>query len=356
MVTRKQFIRQALSATAGSALAGLPFSSTLASAASKDGPYRCFDLHTHAGNFYRRGAFGYTGDDAVTSRVKEMNDNGMAGAFFSMVGDFPLLKLTDKGVEATRAYGKGEGWTEYKRQLKQFRELCAIAPMHAATSANDLGRIKDKLAAFFTCEGGDFLEDPSQLEEMHEDGVRVIQLVHYAQNVLGDLQTHAPVNNGLSDLGRTIVRKMNRLGILVDVAHASFDTVKSVADTASAPFILSHSLLNVGNDSPIAARTISAEHARLVAGSGGVIGAWPSGYNKDFGDFIDNIMRLIDTVGVDHVGLGTDMDSNFKPVLANYGQLPQWTSALLAKGLGQADVTKIAGGNAERIIRKVMGS
>jgi membrane dipeptidase len=356
MVTRKQFIRQALAATAACSLAGFPSTSAFSAAKDKEKPFRSFDLHTHPGNFYRRGAFGYGSDEAVVSRVKEMAANGMVGACFSMVSDFPLLKLTDKGVEATRAYQKGEGWLEYQRQLKQFRELCSIAPMHAASSARDLKGNKDSVAAFFTCEGGDFLDDPSQLDQMHADGVRVIQLVHYAPNALGDLQTHAPEHNGLSDLGKNAVKKMNTLGILVDVAHASFDTVKSVADVAAAPFILSHSLLNIGNDRPIAARTISAEHAKLVAASGGIIGAWPSAYNKNFDDFIDNIMRLVDTVGVDHVGLGTDMDSNFKPVMDNYGQLGQWTDALLSRGLSRDDVAKVAGGNAERIIKKVMGS
>jgi len=288
--------------------------------------------------------------------VKEMADNGMVGAFFSMVSDFPLLKLTDKGVETTRAYQKGEGWTEYQRQLKQFKELCAIAPMRAATSIKDLKNHKDGVAAFFTCEGGDFLEDATQLDLMHADGVRVIQLVHYAPNALGDLQTHTPEHHGLSELGKSVVKKMNSLGILVDVAHASFDTVKSVAETTTAPFILSHSLLNIGNDRPIAARTISVEHAKLVAASGGVIGAWPSAYSKDFNEYIDNIKRLVDTVGIDHVGLGTDMDSNFKPVMDNYGQLGQWTDALLSKGLSRNEVAKIAGGNAERVIKKVMGS
>jgi microsomal dipeptidase-like Zn-dependent dipeptidase len=78
----------------------------------------------------------------------------------------------------------------------------------------------------------------------------------------------------------------------------------------SAPIILSHSHLQ--SEYSQHPRLITVEHARLVASTGGVIGAWPSGFaNRTFADFVDQTMRLVDAVGVDHVGLGTDMDGNF---------------------------------------------
>lgn len=349
MLSRKDFLRRSFALTAGAAIAGP--TSVLAQEGTTP---RFFDLHCHPGNFYRRGGSAYPGDAAVIARVKEMAAQNMLGACFSLVSDFPLLKLTDKGVETSRAYQKGEGWTEYKRQLAQFKELAGLAPMHIATRAKDLTAKPGSVAALISCEGGDQLESPDQLDEMHADGVRVVQLVHYAPNAVGDLQTHAAEHQGLSALGKDVVKRMNKLGMIVDVAHASFDTVKAVAETASAPFILSHSLLNIGNDRPIAARTITTEHAKLVASGGGVIGAWPSAYSKDFAEYVDNIMRLVDVVGIDHVGLGTDMDSNFKPVMDRYAQLPDLAEALLKKGLGKKDLDKLAGGNAERVIKKVM--
>lgn len=349
MTTRKDFIRHSIALSAGAIFAGP--SSVFAREEAK---YRFFDLHCHPGNFYRRGGFAYPGDAAVIARVKEMADQNMLGACFSLVSDFPLLKLTDKGVETSRAYKKGEGWEEYKRQLTQFKELCGLAPMHIALSSKDITTKPGSVAALISCEGGDQLESVDQLDEMHADGVRVVQLVHYAPNAVGDLQTHEAEHNGLSALGKDVVKRMNKLGMLVDVAHASYDTVKTVSDVATAPFILSHSLLNIGNDRPIAARTISPEHAKLVARSGGIIGAWPSAYSKDFGEYVDNIMRLIDVAGIDHVGLGTDMDSNFKPVMDKYAQLPDLAAALAKKGLGAKELEKLAGGNAERVIKKVL--
>jgi membrane dipeptidase len=96
-------------------------------------------------------------------------------------------------------------------------------------------------------------------------------------------------------------------------------------------------------------------HAKAVAATGGVIGMWPSGFGNDnFQDFVDNTMRLIDLVGVEHVGLGTDMDSNYKPVFDSYKQLPDWTAGLLQKGLSESDVSKVIGGNAMRVISLVV--
>jgi membrane dipeptidase len=187
----------------------------------------------------------------------------------------------------------------------------------------------------------------------YKRGVRSLQLVHYAQNTLGDLQTQPPMHNGLSTFGRGVVRRMNRLGMLVDVAHAAFTTVKATVESTTAPIVLSHSHLQ--SKSTPHPRLITVEHARLVASTGGVIGAWPFGFtNRTFADFVDHTMRLADAVGVDHVGLGTDMDSMVQPVFSTYGQLPDWIAGLRAKGLSEGDVAKIAGGNALRVLQQVL--
>ena len=65
-------------------------------------------------------------------------------------------------------------------------------------------------------------------------------------------------------------------------------------------------------------------------------------------------MRIIDLVGVEHVGLGTDMDSNYHPVFDSYTQLPGWTAALLAKGLSGGEVSQVVGGNALRVIKQII--
>jgi membrane dipeptidase len=91
-------------------------------------------------------------------------------------------------------------------------------------------------------------------------------------------------------------------------------------------------------------------------GTGGLIGAWPSGFNKSLDEFVDNTMRLIDVVGIDHVGLGTDMDANFKPVMDNYSLLSNWLEGLRTKGLSEEEVFKVGGGNAQRLLKAVLKS
>ena len=189
---------------------------------------------------------------------------------------------------------------------------------------------------------------------MYEDGVRSLQIVHYAPNPLGDLQTEASQHNGLSASGKEVVKKLNTLGMVIDVAHASFKTVQDTASITAAPIILSHSILKMEEDRPLSKRAISVEHAKVVASTGGVIGAWPSGFNKSFDEFVDNMLRLVDAVGIDHVGLGTDMDGNFKPVLSSYLQLPQLIEALKIKGLSSNDVSKLMGVNAKRVLASVL--
>lgn len=176
-----------------------------------------------------------------------------------------------------------------------------------------------KVSAFISIEGGDYLEgDAGRLDEMYEDGIRSIQLVHYHPNELGDLQTEPSQHHGLSTAGKEAVRRMNKLGMVIDMAHASYETTKAVAVVTAYPIILSHSMLHTGSKHPVAQRMVSPDHVRALADTGGVIGIWPSGLNADLADFVDNTMRLIDVVGIDHVGLGTDMDANFRPVLSSY--------------------------------------
>ena len=78
---------------------------------------------------------------------------------------------------------------------------------------------------------------------MEARGVRSIQLTHYLVNETGDIQTAPPVHGGLTPFGADVVRRMNQLGIILDVAHCSEDTVKGVARVATRPFLCTHANL-----------------------------------------------------------------------------------------------------------------
>ncbi len=321
---------------------------------SKNEPLISFDLHTHPGVFIKKGMADYPGDIAFAKRIADMQAHKLSGAFFSLVADMPLLKVTETGIVPQGAFKVGEGWKEFEKQLAVLKNLLAKNSIEIAFSGNDL-KANNNIQAYLSCEGGDFLDGQIEnVERCYNEGVRSIQLVHYAPNLLGDLQTWKAEHNGLSAFGKEVVKEMNRLGMLIDVAHASVRTVKQVADLTKAPIILSHSILKGDNNGPISARAISEDHAKLVANTGGIVGMWPSGFSDSFEAFVEHTFRMIDALGIDHVGIGTDMDGNYKPVISNYTEFANWQNALLDKGLSKEELGKIAGGNAKRVLENVV--
>lgn len=354
MLTRRDFLNGAALGLAipllpgsGRALAG-----ALGVRAAPRAADLTFDLHCHPGALFWRGSPQYPGDEAAIGRIREMVSGGMWSGFFSLVSDARILAITETGVRPVRAHEPGEAWGEYERQLGDLRSVLAEAPADIVTDRTGVERaVADRrIGVFLACEGGDCLEgEPARLERLYRDGVRSIQLVHYAQNELGDLQTEPGVFGGLSAIGREVVRGMNELGMVIDVAHASFETVMDVVAVSDAPIILSHSQLKGGESQH--PRLLDPNHALLVAEAGGVIGMWPSGFgNTSLDEFVDNTLRLIDLVGIDHVGLGTDMDGNYRPVIGNYREFPDWLSLLSARGLSDRDIAKVGGENAFRVL------
>ncbi len=333
--------------------AGYPLSNSLELAAAQSAvPSFTFDLHCHPGRLFASADGGF-GEVGSTKTVDDMKRAHLSGAFFSLVADSPLIKLGATGVSITGKFAPGEAWKEYQRQMKGMKDFLATVSVKMGTQKVDLNN-SQAVTAYLAVEGGDFLEeDIEKVDEAYRDGVRSIQLVHYVPNKVGDLQTSEPINNGLSAFGKDVVRRMNKLGMLIDVAHANFQTVKDVVSITDSPIMLSHSILEMEADRPIAKRAISKEHAKLIAQTGGIIGAWPSGFNKSFDEYVENTMRLVEAVGIDHVGIGTDMDGNFKPVLSSYDQYPTFAEALNAKSLYSTDVEKIMGGNAKRVLNKI---
>ena len=110
-------------------------------------------------------------------------------------------------------------------------------------------------------EGCDFLDGKlERIEEAVKRGIRVVQLVHYIPNDIGDFQTGQVVHNGLTEFGAKVVRELNRLGVVIDVAHATEETTRGVAKATSKPLLLSHTALQGSRamgQTPLAGRQIS---------------------------------------------------------------------------------------------------
>jgi membrane dipeptidase len=316
------------------------------------------DTHCHPGLFilehlpYETPTTRAFGAPFEERAIADLSAGQVSAALFAAVADMRLLELSPtSGMRAVGDYRPGEAYADYQRQLAELKSLVTNPKLAPGLTPADIGAAKrrHRTAAVFAVEGGDFIED--RLERVHEafrDGVRAITVVHYHVNQIGDIQTEAPVHGGLTPLGKSIISEMNRAGIIVDLAHATFAMTKDVLDVSSRPVMISHT--NLATAALNHPRLISTEHAKLVVAAGGVIGSWPSGIGqKTFADYIDSIQRLVDTVGIDHVTIGTDMDANYRPVFGSYRDWGLIPAALLARGLHDADVAKIMGGNFLRV-------
>ncbi len=318
------------------------------------------DTHSHPGRFFLKRLAEQTpttrsfGEAFEERAIADLTAGNVSAALFCAVADMRLIETTATGgLRAARNWAPGEAYADYRRQLAELRALLSNHALIAGLAPADIeaAHRDHKTGAVFAVEGGDFIED--RLERVHaafRDGVRAVTLVHYHINQIGDIQTEAPVHNGLSALGRSIVGEMNRAGIIIDLAHATFAVTKDVLRVSSKPVMISHT--NIATPSMNHPRLISVEHAKLVASAGGIIGSWPSGIGQSsFSDYIDSIHRLVDAVGVDHAAIGTDMDANYKPVLRSYRDWSLIPAALLARGMHDEEVAKIMGGNFLRVFK-----
>jgi membrane dipeptidase len=317
------------------------------------------DIHCHPGRFFL-GHLNYEtpgtrafGEPFEERAIADLNAGNVSAALFAAVADMRLLEPTAQGIHAVKEYQPGEAYADYRRQLGELKGLVESREIAQGFNPSDIyaAQRRRRTAAVFAVEGGDFIED--RLDRVHEafrDGVRSITIVHYHINQIGDIQTEAPVHVGLTPLGKSIIAEMNRTGIIVDLAHATFAVAKGALDVSTKPVMISHT--NLSTPAIEHPRLISPEHAKLVASAGGIIGSWPSGVGQTtFSDYIDSIRRLVDTVGIDHVAIGTDMDANFRPVLRSYRDWSLIPAALLARGLREAEVANIMGGNFLRVFK-----
>ena len=325
------------------------------------------DAHAHPGRTFVDGAENLTPALWLYTRlgsfendtVADMRRSGLAAATFAAVSDFQVLGLQGEGLASVRDFQPGEAWQSYRRQIGNLRKLEQRGLVYPVRKVADItvARAAGKVGAILAVEGGDFLEGrPERVAQAHADGVRVITLMHYRNNELGDIITGQPVHGRLSDAGIAVVQAMNKAGILVDVAHAAPATAMGALSASSVPVLASHVHIHSATQSH--PRFISAYLARAIAQrGGGVLGAWPTGIGiTDMNGFVDHTFELIDTVGIDHVCLGTDMDANYKPVFDTYANLPYYVAGLRKRGLAELEVAKLIGGNFMRLLAAVQAA
>ena len=267
----------------------------------------------------------------------------------SAIADLPMIRPNPetRRLEKVREPEPGECLAAVEDYLASFEATGArIAREPAEIRAGDP-------ALVLAVEGCDFLEgDLERLDAMAARGVRSIQLTHYLVNETGDIQTAPAVHGGLTRLGAEAVRRMNNLGVIVDVAHCSEATVRGVAAATSKPLLCSHAnLREPGHPDGDHPRYLSPDYARMVVETGGVIGAWIAVlWAEKLPGLIRHLFRLIDAVGIDHVGIGTDLPAGVaRTELPDFSRHREIAAALRERGMTEAEVTKVCAGNWLRV-------
>lgn len=226
-------------------------------------------------------------------------------------------------------------------------------------------------------------DDANLLRILHRLGLRIGQLTWNERNSIGCGCLEVP-DTGLSQFGRVVVREMNHLGIVIDLAHAGGRTIQETAEMSEQPVIVSHANVRRLTDSP---RNLSDDVLKSLAARQGVVGitayspfceAKP-GVRPTLKEVVDHIAYVADLVGVDHVGVGSDFFEGeslvrfehlfrvrYPDVIRHYtidtvytegfdgvASFPRLTEALVDRGLSDADILKILGGNFLRVFRAV---
>ncbi|MCC6858819.1 MAG: membrane dipeptidase [Bryobacterales bacterium] len=229
-------------------------------------------------------------------------------------------------------------------------------------------------------------EELAHIRLFFQLGIRMMHLTYNRRNVLGD-GCAEPANGGISDLGRAAIAEMNRVGVIVDVAHSGWRTSLEAAKASGKPMVASHT------GAAEVHRHIRAkpdEVIRAIADTGGYAGVYSVGSflgrSGDLNAMLDHIEYLVKRFGADHVAIGTDLayvpgrnaeeyrkmgarpkartryeafwpagalDGRSHPSLA-WTNWPMFTVGMVQRGIPDADIRKILGGNVMRVARAVL--
>jgi membrane dipeptidase len=230
---------------------------------------------------------------------------------------------------------------------------------------DEIRRVKaaGKCGAVLAIEGFEPLGlDLRLLDLFYKMGVRMAGLAHNRRNAWSDGTQHYVKTGGLTTLGKQAVRRMNEMGIVVDVGHLNTVGFWESIEASGAPVVLSHRSPRKffplkPEDSPFhPAYDVSQGRERLeaLARNGGVFGVFFLAA-RDVEDVVDDIEYVAKLVGVDHVGLGSDLYGLAKAPqgLEDMSKLPAITTSMVRRGYTDEDILKILGGNFMRVFEKV---
>jgi membrane dipeptidase len=282
----------------------------------------------------------------VQINLPKMRQGGVDAAFFA--------------VDVTRAWKNHLAYA-----LDAFGFFEAEVEAHSdqiiiAKSAEDIRQAKadGKLAAILVIENSEGVERSLNILRMlHRIGIRSIGLTHNPNTWAAAGNAEERSGGGLTQFGVQLVKEMNRLGMLVDVSHISERGFWDVLEVAERPVIASHSNSKAVCDHP---RNLSDAQIKCIAENRGVIGITfvPSFIDPNtptLSRLLEHIDHIVNLVGVDHVGIGSDFDGG-GDLLVDATAFPTITEGLLERGYSEEGIRQILGENHLRLLAEACGA
>jgi microsomal dipeptidase-like Zn-dependent dipeptidase len=240
----------------------------------------------------------------------------MPGPDIDLAGEMKRSGLSAICMTFATDYQPGDAYDRFLKGLESMDRQLERNGMTRSLNPADVGAAKKKgqPTVIQAVEGCHFLQGRiERVEEAYKRGLRHLGLLHDsdASVPLGDVYTNPPRFGGLTAFGTDVIKEGNRLGMLIDLAHANLQTTEAALKVATRPLIISHTGLDtqLGNNPSMAGmmrpRLISKEQAGMVANAGGVIGVWTHLADTPL-EYAKNVRVLFDVIGVDHFCIGTD--------------------------------------------------
>ena len=240
----------------------------------------------------------------------------MPGPDIDLKGEMKRSGLAAICMTFATDYQPGDAYDRFLKGLASMDRQLKSNNMKRCLTPDDIRKahLSGQPTVIQSVEGAHFLQGHlERVEEAYNRGLRHFGLLHDSDATLplGDVYTNPPRYGGLTAFGASVIKECNRLGMVVDLAHANLQTTQAALKATNRPVIISHTGLDtqLGNDPRMAQmmrpRLISKEQAKIVADAAGTIGVWTHLSDTPL-EYAHNIRALVDVIGVDHVCIGTD--------------------------------------------------
>lgn len=323
------------------------------------------DSHCDTPMFFDQGIHFEQRDPRILVDLHKMDEGGLDASI--MVAYIPQGERTPEGNAQATAYAENQlqrviQMVDTIRQHNEADHNDRPSVLEIAHTPDDLYRLKAQgtKAIMLGIENGYAIGHNADLIEHFADmGIVYLTLCHNGNNdICGSARPRAgePLM-GLTDFGADVIRRMNSRGVMVDLSHASEQSFYDAIDVSQTPIVCSHSSARSLCDHP---RNLTDAQLRTLAAHGGVAQVtFYGGFLRTDGqatirDAIAHLNHMIDIMGIDHVGIGTDFDGDGGvPGLASASELINFTRRLLRQRYSEDDLRLIWGGNFLRVMRQV---